>query len=128
MILRSILAPVFFLLPITLQDDGLVQHIVRTHDNGKPYVVVYTKGPQNERVKEQLYYDNGQLDYEGYYKKGMEHGSWTYFWPNGNLKSVEYYERGLEEGTMWDYNDQGQKIKEYRYVKGKLVKETKLVP
>ena len=47
---------------------------------------------------------------------------------NGNLKSEEFYVRGLEEGTMYDYNEDGAKIKEYKYVKGLLIKETKLVP
>lgn len=128
MIIRFILSPLLILAPLVLQDEGLTQHVVRTHDNGKPYVVIYTKGPQNVRVKEQLYYENGQLDYEGHFKKGQEHGDWTYYWPNGNIKSKEYYERGREEGIMYDYNEKGQKIKEYRYVKGHLVKETKLIP
>ena len=128
MIIRAILAPFLILTPMVLQDDGLTQHIVRTHDNGQPYVVIYTKEPKNEKVKEQLYFENGQLDYEGHYKKGKEHGKWTYYWPNGSVKSEEYYEKGLEEGTMFDYDENGKKIKEYCYVKGRLVKETKLVP
>jgi antitoxin component YwqK of YwqJK toxin-antitoxin module len=89
-------------------------------------VVVYTTGADFEKVKEELFYDTGQLDYVGHYKNGVEHGSWTYYWPNGKLKSEEYYEKGLEEGTMYDYDEAGKKIIEYRYVRGRLMKETKL--
>jgi antitoxin component YwqK of YwqJK toxin-antitoxin module len=128
MIIRAILAPLLIFAPLVMQDDGITKHVVRKHDNGKPYVVIFTKGPENVKVKEQLYFENGQLDYEGEYKRGQEHGDWTYYWPNGNLKSEEFYERGLEEGTMYDYNEDGAKIKEYKYLKGRLIKETKLVP
>lgn len=105
------------------QSDDIQKHIVRTFDNGNPYVIIYTKGPLNERVKEEIYYESGQLDYEGHYKNGKEHGTWTYYWPNGQMKSIEYYEKGLEQGTMYDYDDQGRVIKEYQYMRGKLVRE-----
>ena len=127
MLPKSLLLAITLLIPVEFQDD-IMKHIVRKHDNGNPYVVIYTQGPLNERVMEELYYENGQLDYRGHYKKGREHGSWIYYWPNGKLKSQEYYEKGLEEGVMYDYNEQGQKIKEYRYVKGTLMKETVLNP
>ncbi|MDP4826580.1 MAG: hypothetical protein NWR73_02770 [Flavobacteriales bacterium] len=115
-----------FLMPVTLQDDGLTKHIVRTHPNGKPYVVMYTVGTNNERVREELYYDNGKLDYVGNYKNGQEHGDWIYYWQNGNVKSFEHYERGLEEGVAYDYNEKGVKIKEYHYRKGVLLRQVDL--
>ncbi|MCB0760020.1 MAG: hypothetical protein KDC12_00760 [Flavobacteriales bacterium] len=118
----------FFLLPMSLQDVDLQQHVLRKWPDGKPYVVVYTSGPDQVKVKEELYYDNGQLDYSGSYLNGKEHGEWKYYWENGNIKSIEYYERGLENGTMYDYNENGQPIVEYKYVRGQLISEKKLKP
>ena len=118
----------FSLLPMSLQDVDLQQHVLRKWPDGKPYVVVYTSGPDQVKVKEELYYDNGQLDYSGSYLNGKEHGEWKYYWENGNIKSIEYYERGLENGTMYDYNENGQPIVEYKYVRGQLISEKKLKP
>ncbi len=123
---KGLLASIFFLFPIFLQDDGATRYVVRKHSNGNPYVVVYCVGPTTNRVKEELYYENGQLDYVGHYKNSVEHGRWTYYWENGNLKSEEFYIRGREDGTMYDYNEEGKKTTEYYYVKGTLVRETKL--
>lgn len=117
---------ILVLLPISLQTDALTRHVVRSFDNGSPYVVVYTKGEDHDRVKEELFYENGQLDYVGHYKNGREHGKWIYYWENGNLKSEEYYFKGKEEGVMYDYDENGKKSKEYRYVKGVLVSEKDL--
>jgi antitoxin component YwqK of YwqJK toxin-antitoxin module len=110
-------------LSFTPQDEDLERHVVRRHKNGTEYVVVYTKGPNYERVREELYYDNGQLDYVGNYQRGVEHGEWIYYWRNGNMKSIEYYEKGRENGIMWDFDDTGKKIREYKYMRGILVKE-----
>ena len=108
------------------QNVNLDKHIVRTHANGHPYVVIYTQGEQNERVREELYYSNGNLDYAGNYQNGMEHGEWIYYWENGNMKSYEMYEDGLEQGVGYEYDYNGKKIKELHYLNGILVKELDL--
>ena len=102
------------------------RHVVRTHPNGQEYVVIYTIGLENERVKEELFFENGQLDYVGHYKNGQEHGDWIYYWPNGNLKSYELYKRGKEDGVHYDCDESGTRIKEYHYMNGTLVKEIDL--
>jgi antitoxin component YwqK of YwqJK toxin-antitoxin module len=107
----------------------LDRHVVRKYPDGKAKVVVYMpKGAtaSNARVKEEVYFPNGNLDYVGHYKNGQEHGKWTYYWESGKIKSEEFYIRGLEEGIMWDYDSNGKKIKEYEYKKGVLLRETKL--
>lgn len=126
--MQTYLALLFFVIaPLSLQQTSLTKHIVRKHDNGMPYVVVYTKGEGHDRVKEELYYPNGQLDYVGHYRRGVEHGEWINYWENGNVKSWEFYENGFEEGTHFDYDKNGRKIKEYRYRRGVLLKETDLI-
>lgn len=106
--------------------QDLERHVVHKYPNGNLKVVVYVPAGEKQRVKEEVYFSNGKLDYVGHYKNGVEHGKWTYYWENGKIKSEETYVRGLEEGTMWDYDESGKKIKEYEYKKGVLVKETKL--
>jgi len=63
--IRLLLLSVFFLGTMSLQDELMEKHIVRTHINGSPYVVMYTVGHDQERVKEELYFPNGQMDYVG---------------------------------------------------------------
>lgn len=126
MIIRNLLLVGFAMGPLALQNADLSKHIVRTHKNGKPYVVVYTQGDGQERVREELYFDNGQLDYIGNYENGQEHGEWIYYWENGEVKSYELYKNGLEQGIAYDCNEQGQRVKEYHYLNGRLVKEVDL--
>lgn len=128
MIKSLFIAQILLLVPFTLQDSASTRHVVRSWPDGNPYVVVYTAGTDQQKVMEELYYESGQLDYIGHYQNGKEHGEWKYFWENGNVKSVEYYEKGLEQGTMFDYNEEGQPIVKYRYVRGDLVSEQKLTP
>ena len=37
------------------------------------------------------YYDNGQLDFIGKYRMGLEIGIWKYFWEDGQLHYLEFY-------------------------------------
>lgn len=126
MIIVNTLFAFLLSLSFPVQDAGTEKHIVRKHDNGQPYVVVYTQGPEHDRVKEELYYENGQLDYVGHFKDGVEHGEWIYYWPNGNKKSEEFYHKGSEHGLMYDYNESGEPIIEYKYMRGILLKKTEL--
>jgi len=126
MIIRSLLLVGFVIGPLAIQNADLSKHVVRNHKNGQPYVVVYTQGESQNRVREELYFENGQLDYIGNYKNGREHGEWIYYWENGVVKSYEFYKEGREQGLAYDCDDQGKRIKEYHYLNGELVKEVDL--
>jgi len=89
-------------------------------------VIYYLSEGTSNIEKEQVYYENGQLDYEGHYSDGIEHGTWTYYWENGNMKSQEFYVYGREEGTMFDYDKNGEKSVKYIYSKGILISKTAL--
>jgi len=106
----------------TAQDE----YLARSWPNGNPMVVYYLEEGTTNILKEQVYYEDGTLDYEGNYLDGIEHGYWTYFWEDGTLKSKEYYEYGLEEGVMYDYTSSGKKKVEYIYAKGVLIKKSEL--
>lgn len=112
--------------PVVLQDELETRHVVRTHKNGNPYVVMYTEGPTNERVKEELYYPSGKIDYVGHYRNGAEHGEWRYYWENGVIKSFEFYVRGREEGLHYDCDSLGNRTKEFYYRRGTLMREVDL--
>jgi len=125
-ILRVTLILIFIFSQAILQAqslDSCERHVARAYSDGTPHVVVFVDPLTMERIKEEVYYENGNLDYEGFYRKGLEHGDWTYYWPNGNVKSKEHYIRGKEDGVMYDFNEKGEKTKEYRYSKGVLIEE-----
>lgn len=102
------------------------RHVVWKHKDGKPKVVVYVDPASKEKLKEEIFYPNGQIDYVGHYKNGKEHGKWTYYWENGKLKSEEFYQRGLEHGVMFDYDEHGKPSIRYEYNKGQLISESRL--
>jgi len=98
------------------QLENTTRDVARKHPNGKPYVVVYIKNTT-------VYYSNGNLEWEGYYKRSIEDGSWKYYYPNGKLKSNQYYTRGKENGVFLDYNEAGKLVKQSLFKDGKLVSE-----
>ena len=102
------------------------EYLARSWPNGNPMVVYFLESGSQEILKEQVFYKNGQLDYEGSYESGVEHGFWTYYWENGSMKSQEFYQNGLEEGTMYDYDKLGDKHTEYIYTRGVLVSKTSI--
>jgi len=105
------------------QLENTTRDVARKHPNGKPYVVVYMKNTTGEIVKEEVYYSNGNLEWEGYYKRSIEDGSWKYYYPNGKLKSNQYYTKGKENGVFLDYNESGKLVKQSLFKDGKLVSE-----
>jgi antitoxin component YwqK of YwqJK toxin-antitoxin module len=105
---------------VSAQDE----YLARSWPNGNPMVVYFLKSGTQEILKEQVFYRNGQLDYEGSYENGLEQGFWTYYWENGSMKSREFYQNGLEEGTLYDYDNLGDKQMEYIYTRGVLVSKT----
>lgn len=117
---------VILLTPIALQNELVTRHVVRSFSNDNPYVVMFTEGITNERVKEEIYFENGQLDYVGHYRNGLEHGEWRYYWENGVLKSFEFYVRGREEGLHYDCDSLGNRVKEFYYRRGTLIREVDL--
>jgi hypothetical protein len=124
--IRHTILFLFLLSPIALQNDAVTRHVVRSHKNGNPYVVIYTIGEEHERIKEELYFSSGALDYVGHFRNGIEHGEWKYYWENGQLKSYEFYMRGREEGLHYECDSLGNRTKEFYYRKGTLIREITL--
>lgn len=56
-------------------------------------------------VKATYYYDNGQVQQEGFFKDGKLEGKWVAFDANGNKKSVGEYSNGQKTGKWLFWND-----------------------
>jgi antitoxin component YwqK of YwqJK toxin-antitoxin module len=110
----------------SLDSQAQTEYVARSWSNGNPMVVYYLTTGTSNIEKEQVFYENGNLDYEGEYLDGVEHGYWTYYWENGQMKSQEFYVNGLEEGTMFDYDKNGEKSIKYVYSNGILMSKTVL--
>lgn len=108
------------------QLENTTRDVARKHPNGKPYVVVFIKNTTGEIVKEEVYYSNGNLEWEGFYRRSLEDGSWKYYYPNGKLKSNQYYIKGKENGVFLDYDENGKLIKQSLFKDGKLLSEQNL--
>ncbi len=123
--LKSIVNILFILIfnLLSLNSFSQDEYLARAWPNGNAMVVYFLEPETSDIVKEQVFYENGLLDYEGHYQDGVEHGSWCYYWPDGTLKSKENYEYGLEEGTMFDYDQSGNKSVRYVYSKGVLIEK-----
>jgi len=53
-------------------------------------------------VKSTFYYDNGQIQQEGFYKDGKVHGQWISYEVSGEKVAMGQYENGLKVGT-WSF-------------------------
>jgi len=99
--------------------------VAARHPDGATEVVVHTKGKgaSTVKVKEQVYYANGQLAHVGHFKEGVEHGTWTYYYQDGTRKCVERWDNGKEHGVRYEYAPDGQLRREMHYDQGRLLKE-----
>lgn len=99
--------------------------VVKTYSNGQPEVIYYLKGKEAnaEKVKEEVFYENGKLEYTGEFKNGVENGEWVYYYQNGNIKAREYWKNGVESGTWKEYHPDGKLAREIIYKDG-VIKET----
>jgi len=98
--------------------------VVKEFANGKPEVIIYTKiiDGDEQKVKEEAFYKNGNMEYSGEYKNGTEHGTWKYYYENGKIKAEEHWNNGTEHGTFKEYHTDGQLAREIIYKNGKKIK------
>jgi antitoxin component YwqK of YwqJK toxin-antitoxin module len=101
--------------------------IQKKFDDGSPHVIGYYSEffLKKVLVKQEVYYENGNLEYSGEWKFGKEHGEWIYYHENGKEKAHEYWSNGKEDGVWKEYDEKGKLLKEITYKNGKLIKTTK---
>jgi len=107
---------------MAFQDVPLERRVMRKHDNGKEHVVMFFEKGTGALAREEVYFSNGKMQWEGGYKKNVEHGTWKYYHENGKLKTEESYNMGREDGASIQYDQNGKKVKEEVWKNGKLVR------
>lgn len=107
------LAPYFF----AQSSDTLV---LKKYGNGTPHVVVFFKIEDglHKKVRENVYYSNGNLDYTGEVKDGQEHGKWEHYYEDGTKLSEGTYYYGQENGVFKTYYPDGRLAESSVYVMG----------
>jgi antitoxin component YwqK of YwqJK toxin-antitoxin module len=73
------------------------------------------KGGDKELSKEIRYYETGQKEQEGTFKKGERHGKWTYWYDNGNIWSEGDFKNGKSHGYRKVYHPNGKLFYEGNY-------------
>ena len=65
------------------------------HNNKEPrWIFRFDDKTMNKIGISIYYYLNGSKECFGYYKKGLKHGTWTYYESDGKVKKIEKYEYG----------------------------------
>jgi hypothetical protein len=124
-LLSLVLSITVFVLLLSFQiDPTWKREVMRKHPNGKPYVIIFFDSKTDKMMREEVYFPNGKMQWEGNYKNMLEDGKWVYYFEIGNTKSIQYYTKGKENGVCQDFNESGKLIKESTWVNGK---ETKVV-
>ncbi len=72
----------------------------------------------NGLVKATYYYENGQVEQEGFFKDGKLDGTWTSYNENGSKKAVAEYTNGEKTGKWFFYNQNS--IAEVNYSNGAI--------
>lgn len=125
--MRKSLKILILLLPLLASAESLFSQkktVVKEFTNGKPEVIIYTKviDGEEQKVKEEAFYENGNMEYSGEYKNGTEHGTWKYFYENGKIKAEEKWNNGIENGTFKEFHPDGKLAREIVYKNGKKIK------
>jgi tetratricopeptide (TPR) repeat protein len=110
----------------TLKDGLLEGHRLQYYSNGqiktdKHYRYAYTHGYSKQ------YYENGNMEEEGKYVKNQYDGIWTMYYPTGEKKTVLTMDMGVQNGPYYEYNREGELIKQYYFKDGKAQYSDKFV-
>ncbi|KDN56655.1 toxin-antitoxin system YwqK family antitoxin [Flavobacterium seoulense] len=70
------------------------------------------------KVKATYFYENGQVQQEGFYKNGKLDGKWTSYDKNGNKLAVAEYQKGEKVGKWFFWKD--STLSEVDYANNKI--------
>jgi antitoxin component YwqK of YwqJK toxin-antitoxin module len=73
----------------------VVSGVIFAQENNVKHEIV------NKMVKSTFYYDNGQVQQEGFYKNGKVHGEWISYNMNGEKIAIGKYENGKKVGKWF---------------------------
>ncbi|GEM_PF-379911 len=107
---RSIFFSFLFFLTIAAGCNELESEVLESWTEEQPKLVGYfkTEGKERMKVKEEKFYENGQMEYVGSYdQEGKRHGSWKYWYANGKLWSTGEFVEGRRTGPAEVYYENG---------------------
>ena len=90
----------------------LISGMVSAQDVAKKIEVV------GNRVKATYYYENGQVQQEGFYKDGKLDGTWVSYDENGTKNAIGEYIKGKKTGKWFFWNDTS--LREVDYSESKI--------
>lgn len=105
--------------PTKITDGEVIEY----HKNG----VVKIKGTLKNGKREgqwQSFFENGSLQSENKYVKGILSGKTAAYYPNGNLNYVGLYINDLKDGVWYFYLENGTLDKEVVFKEGEKIKVT----
>ena len=71
-----------------------------------------------QKVKATYFFDNGQVQQEGFFKNGKLEGTWIAYDTNGNKKSIGEYNNGVKTGKWFFWNEAS--LSEVDYSKSRI--------
>ena len=117
-LIRLIIKLVIIIIFISCGENKIIEEVKETFPDGKPKLKIFyieVRG-QKQIVKDQYFYDNGQLYGEVNYKGGTKNGKFSQYFKNGLLESEGIYKNGSRyEWTTFEYNDFKQKVAEENF-------------
>lgn len=100
------------------------------YDKSKTYYwyksqnVMSTQGGSSGLLLDGIYerfYSNKQLAIKGFYKKGLKHGTWTYWNKEGRLMKEEHWRKGASKSKTLVYDKKGNVKEEKNHRKEEVV-------
>ena len=100
-----------------------VEEIVERFPDGSEKLVRYyiEDGQVRELTKEIKYYPNHKKYYEGEFRDNHKDGKWTVWYENGNVWSEGFFKKGMDDGLRTGYHENGKKHFQGNYREGKMV-------
>ena len=87
---------VISLLILSVGFSQRLSEVIETYDNGNIKSITYHKKTRNgiEKIKEEIYHENGQKEGEGTFKDGKLEGLVTGWYENGQKNSEQLFKDG----------------------------------
>lgn len=73
-----------------------------------------------EEGKDDIFFENGQVKAIGRKEKGVNQGTWTWYYPNGNKMMEGKFVDGKREGTWIQFDSDGHKSMTSEYQNNSL--------
>lgn len=111
---------IFFTLALLLVACGekLERRVETTFPGGSPHDVRYYD-KSGSCVKEEEYYESGQLKMVGVLQDGHREGEWKSYFEDGKVQSTAFFKNGLRYGPATVFYPTGQLFQEGYYDNGK---------